>query len=380
MTKGTRVRARRDGTDRAGRGARARRGRLGGDGRPRAAAAGTSAGPTDVRAVTARPGGRRGAGRRRSATAATCWWTWWPTGGARTAADGARATGSARRSSSPAARSTRTTGAAASTPRTSPTASRAIRCRSRRHSGPWRPATTTYGTRKVRAGAGSAGGGRRVAGDAAARGRDPRPALPHAARAVLREAGAGRAAGAGARVRRRAAASTRCTCRNLAELIRLAAAARARGCSTPAIREAPTVAEIGAAIDAVLGVRSETVLMDGRAAGGHGGRHAVERGASDRVRHDGGRAGVGLPAGDGYAESLPATVEWLAAQLRRPRLAGGLPGDARGVRRRPFDYAAEDAWLERYDREGRHVSRRTSGRPYDGEGRPVGAAAPPVTR
>ena len=40
----------------------------------------------------------------------------------------------------------------------------------------------------------------------------------------------------------------------LGELVRLSARARATGCSTPPTREALTVAEIAAAVDAAMGV------------------------------------------------------------------------------------------------------------------------------
>lgn len=52
----------------------------------------------------------------------------------------------------------------------------------------------------------------------------------------------------------------------------------------------------------------------------------------------------------GYAESLPRTVEWLAAQLDGRDWKQAFPKMVRNYGGTLFDYAAEDAWLERYGR------------------------------
>ncbi|GGX17008.1 NAD-dependent epimerase/dehydratase family protein [Streptomyces chryseus] len=136
---------------------------------------------------------------------------------------------------------------------------------------------------------------------------------------------------------------------NVGELIRLAAArpgARVLNAGDP---DVPTVAEISTAIDAVMGVRRELVLVDGPPPVGTvgetpwtGNGHPVVYDMSAAERE------LGYRAVTGYAESLPATVEWLAEVLRRqdwreafPKLSQRYAPDGDG----PFDYAQEDAWL-----------------------------------
>ncbi|MGX1883025.1 NAD-dependent epimerase/dehydratase family protein [Streptomyces sp. NPDC055287] len=137
---------------------------------------------------------------------------------------------------------------------------------------------------------------------------------------------------------------------NLGELIRLAAArpgARVLNAGDP---DVPTVAEISTAIDAVMGARSELVLVDGPPPVGtvgetpwSGGHPVVyDMAAAERE--------LGYRAVTGYADSLPATVEWLAEALRRqdwreafPKLSQRYAPGGDG----PFDYAAEEAWLAR---------------------------------
>lgn len=55
----------------------------------------------------------------------------------------------------------------------------------------------------------------------------------------------------------------------------------------------------------------------------------------------------------GYVESLPETVEWLAGELAGRNWREAFPKMARNYGEALFDYAAEDAWLEAYDRGGR---------------------------
>ncbi|RSS56604.1 NAD(P)-dependent oxidoreductase [Streptomyces sp. WAC01280] len=131
---------------------------------------------------------------------------------------------------------------------------------------------------------------------------------------------------------------------NLAELVRLAAAKPGSRVLNGGDPEAPTVAEIGAAIDAVMGVRSETVLMEGAPEGTVGSTpwtapHPVVYDMTAAERELGYRPVVS------YAETLPETVEWLTAHLGDREWREAFTGLAKyGVDL--FDYAAEDAWLK----------------------------------
>ncbi|MFI8824904.1 NAD-dependent epimerase/dehydratase family protein [Streptomyces sp. NPDC053431] len=130
---------------------------------------------------------------------------------------------------------------------------------------------------------------------------------------------------------------------NLAELTRLAAARPGTRVLNGGDPVAPTVAEIGAAIDAVMGVTSETVLLEGAAAGTVGltpwtAPHPVVYDMAAAERELGYRPVVT------YEDSLPGTVEWLAATVARQDWREAFPGLVKyGVDF--FDYAAEDAWL-----------------------------------
>ncbi|MFG2191803.1 NAD-dependent epimerase/dehydratase family protein [Streptomyces sp. NPDC048639] len=135
--------------------------------------------------------------------------------------------------------------------------------------------------------------------------------------------------------------------RNLAELVRLAARKPGSRVLNAGDPQAPTVAEIGAAIDEVMGRESETVLVDGPPPTATVGRtpwttaHPVVYDMSAAERE------LGYRAVTGYTASLPGTVAWLAARLEGrdwreafPKMAAAYDpsGDL-------FDYAAEDAWL-----------------------------------
>ncbi len=130
---------------------------------------------------------------------------------------------------------------------------------------------------------------------------------------------------------------------NIAELVRLAAArpgARALNAVDP---EAPTVAEIAAAIDAVMGVEVETVLVDGPPPAPTVGDTpwsvpvpvVCDMSAAERE--------LGYRPVVRYAESLPETVAWIEGRLAGRDWREAYPkmyetyGDL-------FDYAAEDAW------------------------------------
>ncbi|MDK0518154.1 NAD-dependent epimerase/dehydratase family protein [Streptomyces sp. ML-6] len=137
---------------------------------------------------------------------------------------------------------------------------------------------------------------------------------------------------------------------NLAELIRLAALRPGSRVLNAGDPQAPTVAEIGAAIDAVLGRSTETVLMAGAPGEGFVGStpwtsaHPIVYDMTAAERELGYR-----PVTD-YVESLPETVEWLAARLAEGDWTEVFPEMLRAYGRELFDYAAEDAWLEAYDR------------------------------
>lgn len=130
----------------------------------------------------------------------------------------------------------------------------------------------------------------------------------------------------------------------IAELVRLAAARPGSRVLNACDPQAPTVAEIGAAVDAAMGVETETVLLDGPPPSPSVGRTpwSVERPVvcdmSAAARE------LGYVPGVPYAESVRASVDWLVRRLAGrdwreafPMLAGAYP--------ELFDYAAEDAWL-----------------------------------
>ncbi|RVU23981.1 NAD-dependent epimerase/dehydratase family protein [Streptomyces antnestii] len=134
--------------------------------------------------------------------------------------------------------------------------------------------------------------------------------------------------------------------RNLAELVRLAAArpgSRALNAGDP---EAPTIAEIGAEIDAVMGVETETVLVEGAPPAPNVGdtpwsiEHPVvyDMAAAERE--------LGYRPVMTYADSLPETVGWLTDRLREGRgWEEAFPAMVRSYTTGLFDYPAEDAWL-----------------------------------
>ncbi|MEU5169161.1 NAD-dependent epimerase/dehydratase family protein [Streptomyces mutomycini] len=138
---------------------------------------------------------------------------------------------------------------------------------------------------------------------------------------------------------------------NVAELIRLAALRPASRVLNAGDPQAPTVAEIGAAVDGVLGLETETVLVAGappdRGVGETpwSGAHPVVYDMSAAEQE------LGYRPVTEYARSLPQTVEWLVAQLDGRDWKEVFPKMVRGYGETLFDYAAEDAWLNRYDRD-----------------------------
>lgn len=138
---------------------------------------------------------------------------------------------------------------------------------------------------------------------------------------------------------------------NLAEMIRLAARRPGSRVLNGADPQAPTVAEISAAIDEAMGVRSELVLIEGPAPVGNtpwGVDHPVVYDMSAAERE------LGYRPVTGYAESLPETVEWLTAQLHGRDWRQAFPAMAKTYDPHLdlFDYAAEDAWLKGAGRSG----------------------------
>ncbi|WP_416962016.1 NAD-dependent epimerase/dehydratase family protein [Streptomyces sp. Agncl-13] len=132
--------------------------------------------------------------------------------------------------------------------------------------------------------------------------------------------------------------------RNIAELIRLAASRPGARVLNAVDPDAPTVAEIAAAIDAVMGVEAESVLVDGPAPSATVGETpwsvptpvVCDMSAAERE--------LGYRPVARYAETLPETVAWIEGQLAGRDWREAYPkmlaayGDL-------FDYAAEDAWL-----------------------------------
>ncbi|MFE4797087.1 NAD-dependent epimerase/dehydratase family protein [Streptomyces sp. NPDC056708] len=137
---------------------------------------------------------------------------------------------------------------------------------------------------------------------------------------------------------------------NLAELIRLAAGRPGSRVLNAGDPQAPTVAEIGEAVDAVLGRRTETVLMAG--APGDDGVGSTPWSAAHPIVYDmtAAERELGYQPVTGYVESLPETVEWIAAQLEGKDWTDAFPLMLRAYGRKLFDYATEDAWLETYRR------------------------------
>ncbi|MFI8189494.1 NAD-dependent epimerase/dehydratase family protein [Streptomyces sp. NPDC085946] len=132
--------------------------------------------------------------------------------------------------------------------------------------------------------------------------------------------------------------------RNIAELVRLAAARPGSRALNACDDEAPTVAEIGAAIDAVMGAETETVTVDGPPPAPRVGETPWSARLPVVCDMAAARRELGYRPVVSYAGSLPETVEWLTGRLAGrdwreafPALAGFYPG--------LFDYAAEDAWF-----------------------------------
>ncbi|NEB78935.1 NAD(P)-dependent oxidoreductase [Streptomyces sp. SID14478] len=132
---------------------------------------------------------------------------------------------------------------------------------------------------------------------------------------------------------------------NLAELVRLAAARPGSRVLNGCDPDSPTVAEIGAMIDALMGVETRTVLVEGPPPAPTVGDtpwtlpHPVVADMSAAERE------LGYRPVTTYADALPETVRWLTERLREQDWVDGFPKMVASYTTGLFDYAAEDAWL-----------------------------------
>ncbi|WP_345964154.1 NAD(P)H-binding protein [Streptomyces sp. BRB040] len=133
--------------------------------------------------------------------------------------------------------------------------------------------------------------------------------------------------------------------RTIAELIRLAAPRPGTRVLNAVDPDAPTVAEIAAAIDAVMGVETEDVLLDGPPVDGVG-ETPWTTPAPVVCDMSAAEDQLGYRPVARYADTLPETVAFVEERLAGRDWRQAYPkmvtayGDL-------FDYAAEDAWLER---------------------------------
>ena len=131
---------------------------------------------------------------------------------------------------------------------------------------------------------------------------------------------------------------------NIAELIRLAAARPGARVLNAVDPEAPTVTEIAGAIDAVMGVEVEDVLVDGPPPAPTVGDTPWSTPVPVVCDMSAAERELGYRPVVTYAESLPETVAWIDGQLAGRDWREAYPkmfetyGDL-------FDYAAEDVWL-----------------------------------
>lgn len=131
----------------------------------------------------------------------------------------------------------------------------------------------------------------------------------------------------------------------IAELIRLAAARPGSRVLNAVDPDAPTVAEIAGAIDAVMGVETESVLVDGPPPAPTVGDTPWSVPAPVVCAMSAAERELGYRPVVRYAETLPDTVAWIERRLAGRDWREAYPkmfqtyGDL-------FDYAAEDAWLE----------------------------------
>ncbi len=138
---------------------------------------------------------------------------------------------------------------------------------------------------------------------------------------------------------------------NLAELIRLAAGKPGTRVLNAGDPQAPTAAEISAAVDDVMGVTSELVLVEGPPPAANIGDspwgipHPIVLDMAAAARE------LDYRPVTGYAESLAATVPWVIEATRGRDWREVFPDlvDNYGPDYDFFAYAAEDRWLAEQD-------------------------------
>ncbi|MFG3153273.1 NAD-dependent epimerase/dehydratase family protein [Streptomyces sp. NPDC048219] len=132
--------------------------------------------------------------------------------------------------------------------------------------------------------------------------------------------------------------------RNIAELIRLAAPRPGTRVLNAVDPDAPTVAEIAAEIDAVMGVRAEDVLVDGPPPAEGLGDTPWSVPVPVVCDMTAARRQLGYRPVARYAETLPDTVAWIEERLAGRDWREAFPRMAQNYGEL-FDYAAEDTWL-----------------------------------
>ncbi|MBQ0889729.1 NAD(P)H-binding protein [Streptomyces sp. RM72] len=132
--------------------------------------------------------------------------------------------------------------------------------------------------------------------------------------------------------------------RNIAELIRLAAPRPGTRVLNAVDPDAPTVAEIAAAIDAVMGVETEDVLLDGPPVDGVGDTPWSVP-APVVCDMSAAREELGYRPVARYADTLRETVSFIEERLAGRDWREAYPKMFRAYGDL-FDYAAEDAWAD----------------------------------
>lgn len=131
---------------------------------------------------------------------------------------------------------------------------------------------------------------------------------------------------------------------NIAELVRLAAGRPGTRVLNAVDPQALTTAQIGAAVAAAMGASPRQVLLAGPPRDGVGDSPwAVPRPFVADMTAAGEE--LGYEALGGYADHLPATVEWIVDAVRGRDWREVFPTFLRANGPDAFDYAAEDAWL-----------------------------------
>lgn len=131
---------------------------------------------------------------------------------------------------------------------------------------------------------------------------------------------------------------------NIAELVRLAAGRPGTRVLNAVDPQALTTAQIGAAVVAAMGTSPRQVLFAGPP---HDGVGDSPWGVPRPFVADMTAAAeeLGYEAVGGYADHLPATVEWIIDAVRGRDWREVFPTFLRANGPDAFDYAAEDAWL-----------------------------------